>query len=79
MYFQLAGAGLLGVSVWLLRFNQISVFLVESTPANYSGFNILIASGVVMIIVGVLGSYGAYRESQCLLGMVSLSKLSQSI
>jgi len=69
----LAGSGVLAFSIWLLKFNQVSVFLAESALADYSLFNILIASGVVMIIVGVIGSYGAYRESKCLIGMVTLS------
>jgi len=80
LYFQLAGAGLLALLVWLLCFNPVAVFLVESSLADYSLFSILIVSGVIMFIIGVIGSYGAYRESQCLLAMVTfLFKLSPSI
>jgi len=64
---------MLAFSIWLLQFNPVSVFLAESALADYSLFNILIAAGVVLVIVGVIGSIGAYRESKCLIGMVTLS------
>lgn len=44
-----------------------------------AGVYILIAAGALMMVVGFLGCCGAIKESPCMLGLVSASRLLRGI
>ena len=67
--FQLAGVGVLALSIWLL-FDQAVVLMAKGAQDYATGTYILLAAGALMTIIGFLGCCGALRESQCLLGTV---------
>lgn len=75
--FQLAGAGILGVGIWVkVDSGSILSFLgkIEGVPPEISqvlnvGY-LLIAIGALLVIIGFLGCCGAIRESKCMLLLV---------
>lgn len=71
---QLAGVGVLALSIWLL-FDQAVVFMAKGAQDYATGTYILLAAGALMTVIGFLGCCGALRESQCLLGTVSVECL----
>jgi hypothetical protein len=71
---QLAGVGVLALSIWLL-FDQAVVFMAKGAQDYATGTYILLAAGALMTVIGFLGCCGALRENQCLLGTVSVEYL----
>lgn len=75
--FQLAGAGILGVGIWVkVDSGSVLSFLgkIEGVPSEISqvlnvGY-LLIALGGLLVIIGFLGCCGAIRESKCMLLLV---------
>ena len=72
---QLAGVGILVLSIWLL-FDQALLFAAKGALNYQTGTYILLITGALMTIIGFLGCCGALRESQCLLGTVIMFSLS---
>jgi len=66
--FWLAGAAVLGVSIWVLVDDDFSDIVSVAGVDLYTGSYVLIAAGCVMLIVGFAGCCGAIKESTCLLG-----------
>ncbi|XP_066276045.1 CD9 antigen-like [Branchiostoma lanceolatum] len=71
LIFWIAGVGLIGVGIWVLvdtgTYNIMKLAEV-STFTLYVGGYVLIGAGVVTMIVGFLGCFGAIKENSCLLG-----------
>ena len=63
---------MLALSIWLL-FDQAVVLMAKGAQDYATGTYVLMAAGALMTIIGFLGCCGALRESQCLLGTVSIS------
>lgn len=66
--FWLAGAAVLGVSIWVLVDDDFSDVVNVAGVDIYTGSYVLIVAGCVMLIVGFAGCCGAIKESSCLLG-----------
>ncbi|XP_068434598.1 tetraspanin 35 [Clinocottus analis] len=70
----LAGAGILGVGIWVkVDSGSIFSFLgkIEGAPDEFNqvinvGY-LLIATGLLLLIIGFLGCFGAIHESKCML------------
>ncbi|XP_038594529.1 CD9 antigen-like [Micropterus salmoides] len=72
--FWVAGTGVLVLGIWL-RFDSRTAGLLnaENSPTVFfTGVNILIAAGALMMIMGFLGCCGAIKESKCMLGLFFL-------
>lgn len=65
------------LSIWLL-FDQAVVLMAKGAQDYATGTYIFLAAGALMTIIGFLGCCGALRESQCLLGTVSVISLAIS-
>lgn len=74
---QLAGLGVLAVSVWL--YLDSSAYLGDGGGSYLVAIFVLMAAGALMVLVGMLGCCGALQESPCLLGTVSSNKVIQKI
>uniref|UniRef100_H2ZFC8 Tetraspanin n=1 Tax=Ciona savignyi TaxID=51511 RepID=H2ZFC8_CIOSA len=67
--FWLAGAGTLGVGIWLLVDPKIQESVDLAGLQIYeAGAIVLVVAGSIMFIVGFLGCCGAMKESTCMLG-----------
>ncbi len=83
---QLAGAGILGVGIWVkVDSGSILSFLqnIQGAPGELGqvlnvGY-LLIAVGAVLLILGFLGCCGAVKESRCMLLLVRQSTLKPHI
>uniref|UniRef100_A0A672TBT8 CD81 protein-like n=1 Tax=Sinocyclocheilus grahami TaxID=75366 RepID=A0A672TBT8_SINGR len=72
--FWLMGSLVLAVGLWLrLDPNTVSLLGEGGPDTFFIGVYILIAAGGLVMLVGFFGCCGAVRESQCLLGLVSLN------
>ncbi|XP_035674415.1 CD81 antigen-like [Branchiostoma floridae] len=71
LIFWIAGVGLIGVGIWVLvdtgTYNVLKLAEVN-TLMLYLGGYVLIGAGMVTMIVGFLGCFGAVKENTCLLG-----------
>jgi hypothetical protein len=76
IYFQLSGALLLVLGIWLKVDPRIleRVSFIEVTDADQMYLNtaafLMIAVGAIVSFVGFFGCCGAIRESKCMLGVV---------
>lgn len=78
MSLQLAGAGILGVGVWVKVDSSSLLGILGKIQDAPGGLNqlvnvgyLLIAVGGVLLVMGFLGCCGAVRESKCMLLLVS--------
>ncbi|XP_045928583.1 CD9 antigen-like [Micropterus dolomieu] len=72
--FWVAGTGVLVLGIWL-HFDSRTAGLLnaENSPTVFfTGVNILIAAGTLMMVMGFLGCCGAIKESKCMLGLFFL-------
>uniref|UniRef100_A0A7E4W333 Tetraspanin n=2 Tax=Panagrellus redivivus TaxID=6233 RepID=A0A7E4W333_PANRE len=71
LFFWLMGLGTLGIGLWL-RFDPAIAELMHLQGDEHN-LNLicylLIATGVIMSVIGFLGCFGAWRMSQCMLVM----------
>uniref|UniRef100_A0A914V977 Tetraspanin n=1 Tax=Plectus sambesii TaxID=2011161 RepID=A0A914V977_9BILA len=69
LFFWIAGLGTLGVSLWLRFDPAVADYMrINNGLENfYTAVYILMAVGVIMTLLGFLGCWGAWRESQCML------------
>ncbi|XP_042326585.1 tetraspanin-8 isoform X2 [Sceloporus undulatus] len=64
--FWVCGCIILGVSIWLRVSKSAQAdFQIDSTL--FSGIDLLIAVGAIIMVLGFLGCCGAMKESQCML------------
>jgi len=68
------GCALLGVGIWVRVDENFKQYVESSENFSflYSGAITLIVIGIVVMVIGFLGCCGAIRESQCMLGTVSV-------
>ena len=71
--FQLLGCAVLGVGIWVRADPQFREYVDSNGNFNflYTGAYILIVVGVIIMLVGFLGCWGALRENQAMLLSVS--------
>lgn len=79
-FLQLFGAALTGLGIWIKVDEefwdiQTGLDMKQFTMAGY----ILIAAGVIIMIIGFVGCYGAFAQSLCTLIIVSISYSYQHI
>ncbi|XP_048504772.1 CD82 antigen-like isoform X2 [Athalia rosae] len=55
------------LAIWMLTDPTFIVSLAQEEHNYHAGLYILLAAGVLMLIVALLGCCGAFRESQCML------------
>lgn len=55
------------LAIWMLTDPTFLVSLAQEENNYHAGLYILLAAGVLMLIVAILGCCGAFRESQCML------------
>ncbi|XP_015510806.1 CD9 antigen isoform X1 [Neodiprion pinetum] len=55
------------LAIWMLTDPTFIVSLAQEEHNYHAGLYILLAAGVLMLIVAILGCCGAFRESQCML------------
>lgn len=55
------------LAIWMLTDPTFLVSLAQEEQNYHAGLYILLAAGVLMLIVSILGCCGAFRESQCML------------
>jgi len=67
--FWLAGAAVLGLSIWILANGEITQGLDLDIFGTRIVVIILAAAGGLMLVVGFFGCCGAINESKCLLGL----------
>uniref|UniRef100_A0A674CBR1 Uncharacterized protein n=1 Tax=Salmo trutta TaxID=8032 RepID=A0A674CBR1_SALTR len=60
--FQISGYIILGVSIYLKVSRNGNVIMDEEVP-----FDLLIAAGVIIMVLGFLGCCGAIKENRCML------------
>lgn len=65
--FQVTGLSILGLSIWLLTDPSVYIGVTQDHQSFNSGIYVLLAVGLLILIVGILGCCGACKESQCLL------------
>ena len=65
--FQVVGLAAVVVAVWILTGQTFLISLAEEQPNLNAGLYILLAAGILMLIVALLGCCGAFRGSQCML------------
>ncbi len=73
---QLAGAGILGMGIWVKVDSDSFLQLVNDTGESSltllsSASYVLIAVGALLLVIGFLGCCGACMESKCMLLTVS--------
>lgn len=69
----------MALSVWLLTDPSAYISITQDEQSFKSGIYVLLAIGLLILVVGVLGCCGACCESQCLLISVSSPVLLKSI
>ncbi|KAK9297654.1 hypothetical protein QLX08_008708 [Tetragonisca angustula] len=65
--FWVVGLAAVVVAVWILTGQTFLISLAEEQPNLNAGLYILLAAGILMLIVALLGCCGAFRGSQCML------------
>ena len=71
---QITGCALVGTGAYLRAEKEESYTdLCDKLPSWATGANILIAAGVIILVVAFFGCFGAYKQSTCMLGIVSFS------
>ena len=72
----MAGMGVLGFAIWLRMDPKITNYVRAGYDKELNDYYIicyiLMAAGGVMTFVGFLGCCGAFQESKCMLGTVSV-------
>ncbi|XP_040029177.2 tetraspanin-8 [Gasterosteus aculeatus] len=71
LLFWLSGCVILGVSIYLKVHKDGNVITNEAIP----GLDLMIAIGVIIMLLGFLGCWGAIRENRCMLLMFFISLL----
>ncbi|XP_037318165.2 tetraspanin-8-like [Pungitius pungitius] len=71
LLFWLSGCIILGVSIYLKVDKDQNVITNEAIP----GIDLMIAIGVIIMMLGFLGCWGAIRENRCMLLMFFISLL----
>ena len=74
--YQVTGAVIVAASVRVLIDPDFSHLLFQGNGNHSTSGHVLIATGAVMILVGLIGCVGAWRESPFLLGSVYIIQLS---
>lgn len=69
--YQLAGIGILGVGIWIMVYKSDYQSLLDSDIYVIVP-GLMIAAGVVVIIVGIVGCLGAAKENRFFLISVSI-------
>lgn len=69
---QLGGACLLGVGIWVIVDPTGFREIVAANPLLFTGAYIMLAMGAMLFLLGFLGCCGAIRENKCLLLFVSV-------
>ncbi|XP_074000464.1 tetraspanin-8 [Numenius arquata] len=64
--FWVCGVVILGVSVWI-RVSEAAQEEVDIDSSLFSGADLLIAVGAIIMVLGFLGCCGAIKESRCML------------
>ncbi|NXR69396.1 TSN8 protein, partial [Rhadina sibilatrix] len=73
---QICGCIILGFSIWIRVSSTQQVNACSHTsPIVYSGVNLLIAVGAIIMILGFLGCCGAVKESRCMLMLFFIALL----
>lgn len=72
---QVSGLTILILSIWMLVDPTFYISMAQDESSYYSGICILFLAGALLFIVGFLGCFGAYKESQRLLILVSVSSI----
>lgn len=67
---QMSGLTILVLSIWMLLDPTFYISMAQDEPSYYSGICLLFLAGMLFFIVGFLGCFGAYNESQKLLVLV---------
>jgi len=67
--FWLSGAALLGLAIYIRVDEDFGNAIDIAGISVYTGSDILIGAGCVMLLVGFFGCCGAIKESACLLGL----------
>jgi len=67
--FWLAGAALTGLAIYIRVDEDLGNAVEIAGISFYTGSDILLATGAVMLLVGFFGCCGAIKESACLLGL----------
>ncbi len=77
--FQMAGMGVLGFAIWMRMDQKVNFYARASykKPDDINSYYImcyvLMGAGALMTFVGFLGCCGAFQESRCMLGTVSMA------
>ncbi|KOX79905.1 CD82 antigen [Melipona quadrifasciata] len=67
MLFKVVGLAAVVLAVWILTGKTFLISLAEEQHNLNAGIYILLAAGILMLIVALLGCCGAFRGSQCML------------
>ena len=73
-FFQLAGAGILGLGIYVLGsdYGAKELSSVLGNDLYQVAAYVLIGTGALLVIISICGCCGAHRESKCMLGFVSI-------